>query len=513
MKIVLVEDETMARTGICAMLREYTKHTLCGVASNGQQGYELITEYRPDLVITDIRMPQMSGLEMIERLRSEKCGSEFIILSGYSDFEYAKEAIRLGASDYLVKPVVLETLVEAINQVENKKYNAATYIPTAELLLDQLMQEETEEEKIVEQLAWTLQIPADRTSAVLLLHLNYCQKRDGHYQGFSRLIREKADELCLDALRTVMMPPEYGVLCIVSDIARMPKLKNMLLRYLLPEIKNARDCSIVYGEIQSLNQLAAKIRQMRQAMIYENIEGDVLMTDTTQPQERGWNKEKKYPYEMEQSVKNAIFRHDSEAFHTESQKLFDYFWNFSSGELELKEWFLRFWSMAGIQLYEFFNKNSYDVFDKLGLRQIISAVSGRELLMACRSMEKNVCDFFRSHETKQSYGRMVSSVMKYIEEHYHEHLDQKELANRLGVTPEYLSAQFSRETGVSFSFFIKEYRVRQAKYFLINTNMKIQDIGTAVGYHDAAYFNRLFRAQCQMTPLDYRKQYKKGAAE
>lgn len=513
MKIVLVEDEIMARNGICSMIKDHTRHTLCGVAANGIQGYEMIKEQRPDLVITDIRMPQLSGLEMIEKLKAEKFGTDFIILSGYSDFEYAKEAIRLGAMDYLVKPVMLENLVESINQVEHKKYNNASYIPTAEVLMEQLMQEEGNDDAI-RQLGWTLQISLDKPCAVTLLHLNHCRKKDGHYRRFEKVIQEKADELCFDVMRIVEMPPEYGILCIVSDVGRMPKFKNMMTKYLFPDIKKEKDCTIAYGEIQALHQISRLVRQLKQVMLFEEkCEGRLLLEVSDLgylKEEEEKNRQVSYPYEMELGIKKAIFHHDGEQFCREAEHIYSYFLEHAGSGTQLKEWMMRFWSMVGIQLYEFFSKTSRDVFDKLSLREIMGAVSGKELRDSFEQMKTSVSQFFRTYETKQSYGEMVQSAMRFIEEHYGELIDQKEVAAWLGVTPEYLSSRFSKETGDSFSSYIKEYRIRQAKYFLINTGMKIQKIGATVGYQDAAYFNKLFRAACGMTPLEYRKQYRKG---
>ena len=102
MKIVLVEDEAAARNGIGNMLRQHTQHELCAVAANGEQGFAYIQEMQPELVITDIRMPKMSGLQMMRSLKAAGCKAEFIILSGYSDFQYAQEALQLGACDYIL---------------------------------------------------------------------------------------------------------------------------------------------------------------------------------------------------------------------------------------------------------------------------------------------------------------------------------------------------------------------------------------------------------------------------
>ena len=183
MKIVLVEDEAAARNGIGNMLRQHTQHELCAVAANGEQGFAYIQEMQPELVITDIRMPKMSGLQMMHSLKAAGCKAEFIILSGYSDFQYAQEALQLGACDYILKPVTPEVLRTSIARVEEKHYSEVRFTPTAEYMLNQLVEGMGDTDDILQQLAWMLRIPPERPCAMLLLHLNNCRSKDAFYTG------------------------------------------------------------------------------------------------------------------------------------------------------------------------------------------------------------------------------------------------------------------------------------------------------------------------------------------
>ena len=143
-KVVLVEDSKLLRTGM-----KYTFDwdsldcEITGEAENGQEGLTLIRQTQPDIVITDIRMPGLDGLEMIGRLNSEGSGAVFIIISAYSDFSYAQQAVRYGVSDYLVKPFsdaeMLNSLKSACNKVEERRQ---------ELLLSQRL-ETVEKSKLI----------------------------------------------------------------------------------------------------------------------------------------------------------------------------------------------------------------------------------------------------------------------------------------------------------------------------------------------------------------------------
>ena len=121
MRILIVEDEVMIREGLAKLIKSHTGHTVAGEASNGQEGLNLALRLRPELVITDIRMPVMDGLQMIEKLHDMNLNTRAVILSGYSEFEYAKKAIYYGVEDYLLKPLAAEDIVDVLERIEKKR--------------------------------------------------------------------------------------------------------------------------------------------------------------------------------------------------------------------------------------------------------------------------------------------------------------------------------------------------------------------------------------------------------
>ncbi|MEK3884571.1 response regulator [Paenibacillus sp. PL2-23] len=121
-KLFLVEDEAIIRSGLKQLIEEVIGgFQVIGEAANGREALEALESRKPDILITDIRMNEMNGLEMIRRLR-ERCPElDILILSGYADFEYAKQAIRYGISDYLLKPVDRVELTQALEQFKRKR--------------------------------------------------------------------------------------------------------------------------------------------------------------------------------------------------------------------------------------------------------------------------------------------------------------------------------------------------------------------------------------------------------
>ncbi|MDE6636420.1 MAG: response regulator, partial [Lachnospiraceae bacterium] len=119
MKIIIVEDEIRIREGICNLVERIDdNYEVVAVASNGKDGYDSICEHSPDIVISDILMPEMNGIEMLEKLKNEGRMPDTILLSAYSEFSYAQTAIRLGVREYLTKPVTIDELTNALSRLE-----------------------------------------------------------------------------------------------------------------------------------------------------------------------------------------------------------------------------------------------------------------------------------------------------------------------------------------------------------------------------------------------------------
>ena len=120
MRIVVIEDEGAIREGLVNMINSRTRHQVVGICKNGIEGIAAIEKEKPDCVITDIRMEEMDGLEMLKILHDKKIMPYSIILSGYSDFEYARKALRLGVEEYLLKPISIDMLKTSLHKIEEK---------------------------------------------------------------------------------------------------------------------------------------------------------------------------------------------------------------------------------------------------------------------------------------------------------------------------------------------------------------------------------------------------------
>ena len=119
MRIVVIEDENRARRGIVSLIQMVDgDYEIVAQAADGHRGFELIRKLKPDLVITDIQMPMLNGLELVKLVREEHLDTRFVIISGYESFEYARTAMSFGITDYIVKPVIIEDIEEVLKKAE-----------------------------------------------------------------------------------------------------------------------------------------------------------------------------------------------------------------------------------------------------------------------------------------------------------------------------------------------------------------------------------------------------------
>ena len=113
MKVVVIEDEILIREGLCKLMKKmFPEIVITSTAGNGQEGLLCIERDKPDMIVTDIRMPVMDGLEMIAKVQESGIFPKIIVLTAYSEFSYAQQAVKLGVSDYIIKPVVVQEFVQ-----------------------------------------------------------------------------------------------------------------------------------------------------------------------------------------------------------------------------------------------------------------------------------------------------------------------------------------------------------------------------------------------------------------
>lgn len=505
MKIVIVEDEIRIREGLGRLVRKLDQsYEVIGEAGNGEEGCRLIREQCPDVIITDIKMPLMDGLEMLTVLYDEGIKAKAVVLSAYSEFEYARQAMRMGVKEYLLKPIVVSELSESLRRVHDeldieKTQPESMYesveqvfagIFTGTLEADRQMRSRLEEH---------YQIPADSTYQGICLYLGkwYEKEKDAEQKKLQKLLKENRELSYL----LLEIEQERSLLVLVYQNEKKKELERFV-QYWLLQAKESRGVAGFITDLR-LEDLRKGINTLLSYMDWNISFGDGVMISYPKITKLQTNP-CIYPMDLETQMKLAVCAGQKEKIQHCFQKFTRYF---NSEKIyypkEIKECYVRF-------LWAFMNTAkevgllSAETFEQQKLlEQIMNAKTTEELT----DVEEFVLSRVQSSQ-EEIWHLTVKRAQSMIQEFYHTGITLEEIATKLNITPEYLGTRFHQEIGQTFSSYIKNFRMQKAKELLIGTNLKLYEIAQKVGYSDPKYFSRVFRETTGQLPADYRKIHK-----
>ncbi|MBR6160009.1 MAG: response regulator [Lachnospiraceae bacterium] len=507
MRILIVEDEIRIREGIQKLLsRIGPEYEIVGEANDGGEGLEMCRKLAPDLVITDVQMPNMNGLEMLEAIYAEGMMTKAIVLSAYSEFEYARSAMKLGVTEYLLKPVNLGDFSNALENIKRQIAEDNRRKPEKVGTLDQIMRE---------LIGGRLQVDDDMKS-YLYNNYNISVDRDlvlivaymgNHYvSGAGAGKASLSHSLSLyEGIGQCSIEIEYlkSVVSIIYNCASSADLERWVQYQLLNSF--TEHAAIGFTVVESLSDVKAGLDRLFPYMDWNlSFEDSVLISypKITQVQTSMCI----YPQDIEAKMKSAVCAADHDKEKELLRSFSDYF---TDGKVydprEIKENYVRFiWAVIetakGVG-----NAGAGKIQQQKLLEQIMNAKMREELTDICEMIAQTLD--IKEDET-DSDNLTIRRAKSMISEFYHAGITLDEIASRLDITPEYLGTQFHRETGVTFSAYIKNFRIQKAKELLIGTSLKLYEIADRVGYSDPKYFSKVFKETTGLLPADYRKAFK-----
>ena len=507
MRILIVEDEIRIREGIQKLLNKIDpEYEVVGEANDGQEGLELCRALSPDLVITDVQMPRMDGLMMLESIYAGGLNPKAIVLSAYSEFEYARGAMKLGVTEYLLKPINLGEFSNALENVKRQIAEDNRRKPEKVGTLDQIMRELIGGRLVVDEdtrsyLYNNYRISADQEFVLIVAYMgnHYDTKSSTGKTSLSHALSLYKDigycSLDIDYLKSVV-----SIVYNFSDAADLERWVQYQLLHSLTD-----HAAIGFTVADSLGGIKAGLEKLYPFMDWNlSFEDSVLISypKITQVQTVMCV----YPQELENRMKSAICAGDHEK---EKDLLRSFSDSFSDGKVydphEIKESYVRFiWAIIETAK-DVGNKRAGEIRQQKLLEQIMNAKMREEF--------SDICDMIAGtlayHEDEEDSANFtIRRVKSMIGEFYHTGITLDEIASRLNITPEYLGTQFHKETGVTFSTYIKNFRIQKAKELLIGTSLKLYEIADRVGYSDPKYFSKVFRDTTGQLPAEYRKAFK-----
>lgn len=510
MRVVVVEDEIRIREGIQGLLEIMEQdYEFVGSAENGKIGLELIQKEQPDIVITDIRMPDMSGLEMLQEMLNQGMDAKAIVLSAYSEFEYARQAMRLGVTEYLLKPVSVDEFSKAMNavkhQIEKEKSVQPQALGTLEQIVSAVLYRQLRLDTDMEEYLlgkYGIHVGQEIVEVCIYLGTSYQNKADWVQREWTNLLNAKGDlRFCL-----VKLDYEQSLLIVIYRFGDIRELERRIQCWMLQDAAGMESGGVGWILADGLDSLKESFDTLYQFVDWTLTLGrDVLIAYPKILQVQ--TAVCVYPIEMENLLKSELCLGNME----ESEKIIrNFFGHFSSGKLyapkDIKECFVRF-TWAIINIAKEINMLDYE---KLNQQEMLDRIMDAKLFWEMEEvLEELLGQIGPEDDQEDGITHLTVRRMKsMIHEFYQSGITLDEIALKLNVTPEYLSMQFHKEVGETYSSYLKNYRVNKAKELLVGTQMKQYEIAEQVGYADSKYFGKVFRELTGYSPAEYRKAYK-----
>lgn len=506
MRIVIVEDEVKIREGMGKMIMNQTGHIIVGEAADGEEGLEMIHRFKPDLVVTDIRMPKMDGLEMVRRLSEEKCRSHIVILSGYSEFDYAKRALQYGAEDYLLKPLAAEDVQGMLGKIEDRirEKEEWDHGVAQDRIKSVLLHNEKDDDEKREKI---------RRDCGLEPGMKYCMAAGyiGMAEAGYRSIVEKGMaeiKMKFPELKVYLVYHENTqiIYCLAMGMELCGELleryKTMFYHRMISLYKGKKDYPIWTEEAFTEQWIGDVAETLRSRLSYALVLGnELLLTEemVTKYKPEAFQE----PKEIENRLKHALRQGNYENIEKEGENLIGYLRDHRFHPTDIRDTVVKSYHMITETLRDSEQAQYNQLVNGNIIRELESAVTFREMEEAFKDLTNIIAKPKIQREDISNF--VIRRAIDYIREHYQEGLTLEEVARKLDITPEYLSTLFNREVGINFSTFLKRFRLSHAKRMLKGSDMKIYEIAQSVGYSDAKYFARVFKEEEGISPGDYRQ--------
>lgn len=508
MKIIVVEDEIRICEGICRLIEKIgDNYEVAATADNGEDGLKLILENSPDIVITDIMMPGMSGLEMLAELKKKDRMPKVIVISAYSEFSYAQEAMRLGVREYLTKPITIgeltQTLSNLANEISDDNDVPETLSSLNNIFLGIINGIIDVDEKLVQYMDNRHGIRRDTVFVELTAYLGYYYEEN--VESVKKTIGKILDHIDGTEYIILELPKEMSLLALIYKCGNLDEMERHIKTSIQRNPLSMRKVCTGMIRAEGLENIQSSYRIINSYLHWNMIFGDGVIITFPQVTEIKVKK-CEYPVETENLMKTSLYSMDKAATLNSVKKFEDYFFDGSLYNPQvIKEAYTRFiWAALGIL-------KEINEFEQIAARQkqLIERINEAKSSGEMRGILDMVFgSLFENRKEDENLGLTVKRTINMIHEFYKDGITLDEIAGKLGITPEYLSAQFQKEMGLNFSSYIRNYRIGKAKLMLVGSNMKVYEIAAEVGYSDPKYFSRVFRQVTGQKPDEYRKTQK-----
>ena len=500
MRIVVVEDEPKTRSGIVKIIEKYTKHTVVAQECDGTEGYKSIIKLQPDIIITDINMPEMDGLTMINQCRAAGVTAATIVLTGYSEFEYAQKAIQLEVVEYLLKPLNIEDIIEVLDTVTKKISQSKCATVTAEQLLFTILTcDACNIDGALRQFDEKIKHQPDQCISLFLLQSESISEETTNQMIV--ILHERLNAICMTEFQVFKLPFEKKILVMILDVQNEEYLKAIFKMQIMRELDKTGEYLVSFSTIRNISLLKQTLRQMQDYFAYTFVCPKSCIIDSNVVQNLCFEKTE-YPEYLENAICRDIRSGNKENIIKNAKKFEAIIMNSKDEPANIKSYTVRFvMNILDTARDLLKNKDIESLYHYL-LNDMMRSNRKEAFLNNYWKMIHIIAD---DKEDKLTENGMILNVIEFIRQNYDKEISLSDAAELVGITPEYLSKLFSKEMGINYSTFLGEFRVSVAKKLLASGKYKICEVAVMVGYKDTKYFNKVFRSIMGVSPSDYRK--------
>lgn len=506
MKIAVIDGKSKDREMLAEIVREIPDDCeLAGTAADGKAGYRLVRDERPDMVIMDIQLPEMNGLTMLRKLRSEQIGAKVLILTGDQDFEKARQAIELGVDQYLLKPVNKYRVRQAAAQIAEKisMERAMEAAFTVESIFTSCLNGKNYlggklQAVIRERFGFTLEDPG----AVLAVWLGngYMQQCEKVCTILENAGRTQGISLCVMRINVWRMVVAV-VYRVSEEKPEYTYFKENAVPMLCRNITGAVVC--MWKDLKQLSSLPDGMKELRDLCEWNLVfdRGELIRPEDIE------NLDViplRYPTEFEERLREAVVSADGEEIKKSYYRIYDLFRRDAHRPEEIKECLIRF-NMAVLDSYKTRNVVESEVKIQHSMQEIAEAMSWEQIRIAMEGFLEQMVRRAFADSGDEKLSPLVRKAIQLVMKYYDQGITLEETANRLFVSEEYLSTQFKKETGKGFTETVRGFRIERMKGLLVSTRLKLNQIAELTGYADPKYMSRVFKEETGMLPTEYRQ--------
>lgn len=532
-RLMLVDDEYAVRKHVIDRIdwHQYDFEIVCQ-AENGKEGYELFEQYLPDVVITDIKMPFMDGLELSRKILKKYPYTKIIVLTGFDEFEYAKKSINLHIMNYILKPISANSLIEILEDVKvkldeeiNQKRDMDRlreyYQKSFPLLRDKFLEDFVKGEYLAEQvdewLSYYLIPLKGNFYMVSVIQIdNFYEER----QSINTKETEFKKMALLELVEEINKNEELGIFFLSNNRVHIISQGNMnseteflqsviwKLELIRQGIEKYQTFTITIGVghvCRSLSEIPNSRKSALSAHDYKLITGNnqIIYINDLEPNEG-------VTLEFNEVDERRVIRMLKSGAMNEFHEYIDETFNLlasNSGELNQNQLYLfelvtqiiitskeakiDLSKAQGIEL---------NLFKLLGEDQHLDQLKNKILQLGDYVMEAGV----KSRQI--TTAKLVTLAKEYVEKEYRDwELSIQKLCDYLNYSPNYFSSVFKKETGQSFMNYLMDRRLETAKELLLTTELKSLEVALEVGFSSSNYFAYCFKKQLNISPMQYRK--------